>query len=876
MLELNQGLAELKQNADNDSALKTQLDSLAREVPEISQTLRQLSTISQGQRDDQARYGVYRQFFVDTHALSDTRLAKVLQTLRANPLVASAEVRVLDNAPEANSGKPVSLKRNAIPAPPLYLLGPTPTQGYRLGGINAEALQNMPGARGEYARVLIASESYWDKTHENLPHSSFSPMLPAQRLACSLYWTVGNSGTQAAGIIADKKLGIVPDAQLMATPSSWMGSIYFNTIYGADLKPGDVVVIDALTSENMPHYFPGNVCPGGTSCTLPLALAAPDPNIRSSYTRNIEYLTEKMGVHVITSAGGGVQKLADSWEPQFPGGFMPVNLDNPNLQGNFSPRNADGSILVGSVNPMTGTAVGANYGSRINLSTWATKIQAAGYQPGVKNLYTRYDADNPLSYKLSAWIVAGAVAKIQSIAFAHGLGPVPPKVMRQLLVETGHNLADADHAMNRGRQPDVKAAVDKMLKDYANGFPPDPTGPTIKRIEGAGLAAGDRGAAFGGLRSNHTQTYTPVLNSAAKNVVFSWKVAPPLIVRSVDPQTGVLKVDVPARSGAYWHQPAPPTTSVTLSTQDSNGVTDTLTRSSSIVGIYTTDKTYSATWNVPDSIVSGQTAAFTVVPRRYGNTGYQVRWIAPDLFPGIQEKTDVNAPYTITVTAPRVTTNKVVKVEVGGTAQVPYPSDRTVTGFYWSKSVLVTPAPQAAQPLTGTLMAPASVIGGREVGFSTDVKDVNGGGLHYAWTLQPNGFTGALDQPVFSGFAPAVSQDTAGQIEVLVSDTKGQQLRLSQPLTVTANLPQVSIIGPDTLAPNQTVTLTAQVTNPPAGTLRYSWRIPTGFFGTPSNTRTLTITAPNTQQSTSAVVSVNAGVGMNQVTASKTLTITPP
>ncbi|TFY90908.1 hypothetical protein DYL59_07955 [Pseudomonas kairouanensis] len=876
-LELNQGLAQLKQNADNDAAIRTQLDTLAREVPEINQTLRGLSKKSQQERDDQARFGLYRQFFVDINALSPAQAQRSLQNLLANPLVKSAEARVLDDKPAVPPGIPVTFKRNAVTARPLYLLGPTPTAGYRLGGINSDAVKDLPGARGEYARVIIASESYWDTTHKNLPAKPFHPIRPPERLACSLYWAVGNDGTQAAGIIADKELGVVPAAQLTATPSSWRGSIYFNDIANVNLRKGDVVVIDAQTMENGPYFYPGSVCPGGTVCTLPLPLAVSDAYVNSSYLRNIEYLTQEKGVHVVINAGGGTKRLDEAWSAQYPERYMPINLDNPDLQGNFDQaRNDDGSIVVGSVNPVTGTAEGANYGKRINLSTWATKIQTASYQAGVKDLYTRYDAENPLAYKFSAWIVAGAVAQIQSIAFAKGLGPVPPKVMRQLLVETGHDFAHATPGVNRGRQPDVKAAVDRMIKDYANGFPPEPTGPTIKRIEGPGFAAGDRGASFGGLRSNHTATYTPVLSAAARDVTFDWKVAEPLIIHSVNPVTGELKVDVPAREGAYWHQPPPPRTSVTLTTHDSNGVTDTLSRGSSIVGVYTTDKAYSATWNVPDRIQSGQTASFILVPRRYGDTGYQVRWLAPGLFPGIQERTNVNMPDTITVTAPIVTKDEYIKVEVGGTAQVPYPPDRTITGFYLSKSVLIQATPAPAQPLTGTLTAPSSVVGGKEVSFSTDVRDVNGGGLHYVWTLLPSGFTGPLDRPGFSGFAPAVNQDTTGQVQVLVSDTKGQQLRLSQPLTVTANLPSVSILGPDTIGANQTVTLTAQVTNPPAGTLRYSWRVAAGVSATPSNSATLVITAPNVQQATTVVVSVNAGVGMNQATASKTLTITPP
>lgn len=876
-LELNQGLAQLKQTADDDLKVKVALDALARQVPEISQTLRQLANDSQVEINDQARYGLYRQFFVDAKTLSSAQVAQTVQNLRANSLVKAAMSQTLDERPEADPGPPVSFKRNTVYPRPPYLLSPHPLAGNRVGGINSDAVRDMPGGRGDFARVIIASESFWDPNHSGLPARPFHPMRAPQRLACGLYWGVGNSGTQAAGIIADKHLGIVPAAQLTATPSSWRGGIYFTDIHDAGLKRGDVVVIDALTNENATYHYPGAVCPGGTVCTLPLALSAADGNVLASYTREIEYLTEIKGVHVVINAGGGTKMLAESWQPQFPGRYMPINLDNPDLQGNFDRRrNDDGSILVGSINPVTGTAVGANYGERVDVSTWATNIQSAAYQPGVKDLYARYDAQNPLAYRFSAWIVAGAVAQIQSIAFAHGLGPVPTKVMRQLLVDTGRDFANPTPDMHRGRQPDVKAAVDKMLTAYANGFPPDPIGPTIKRIEGPGFAAGDRGSSFGGARSNTTVTYTPVLSQAAKGVTFDWKVAPPLIKRSVDPVTGTLQVDAPARAGAYWHPPTPPTAYVTLTTHDASGAVDTLSRSSSIVGVYTSDKAYSATWNVPDEAIAGQALSLTVTPKPYANDGYQIRWLAPELFNGIQEKTATNSPYTLTVNVPHVTKDTPIKVEVGGTLQNPLPSAPIGSGFYLSKMVLVRATPPAAEPLTGTLTAPRSVVGGKEVLFSTQVNNDQGADLKYVWTLTPAGFAGATHQAAFTGFAPSVNQETPGQVEVLITNAKGQQLRLAQPLTVSANLPRVSLLGPDSVGAGDTFTLTAQATNPTGGTLRFSWRIvPAILSGTVSNSPTLTLKAPAVTQPTTAVVSVNAGVGMNQATASKTVTITP-
>ncbi|TFY89728.1 hypothetical protein DYL61_21990 [Pseudomonas nabeulensis] len=873
IVELGQGLPQLQQSANSDYQQKNQLEALAQAIPEVRQTLAKLAKNTPEENREQARYGLYRQFFVDGKNLSTEQREQVLKSLRANPLIKTAEVHTTEDAPRVNRSLPVNVSRSTPSQRPAYLLAATPGNGYRLGGINSDAVNNLPGAQGNFARVVILTDSSWDMSHASLAQQSFHPLRPRERLACGLYWDVGRSGTQAAGIIADKNLGIVPAAQLMAAPSSWRGGIYFDDLNAANLKAGDVVVIDTATNENAPYFYPRDTCRGGTVCTLPLALAAGDENVLSSYMRNIEYLTEQKGVHVVINAGGGTKQLAESWASQFPGRYLPINLDNPALQGNFDrSRNDDGSILVGSINPRTGTAEGANYGSRIDVSTWGTSIKMADYQPGVKNLYTRYDADNPLDYRLSTWIIAGAVAKIQSIAFAKGLGPVPPRIMRQLLVDTGHDLVNATPGIARGKQPDVKAAVDKMLAAYANGFPPEPATPTIKRIVGVGFAAGDRGSSFGGARSNTTVTYTPVLNAAAKDVIFDWKVAPPLIIRNVNPETGELKVDVPAGVGTYWHQPPPRTTSVTLTTHEKNGITDTLSRSSSIVGVYTSDKTYAATWDVPDAIDAGQPTSFTVTPKPSGGSGYQIRWLAADLFPGVQEKTGTNAPYTIGVTAPPVTEDTHIKVEAGGTLQGS--AAPIGTGFFLSKTVLVRAKPLEVQPLTGTLTVPASVVGGKEVLFSTDVKDVNGGGLSYKWTPPPS-FIGATDRAVFSGFAPSVSQDMAGQVEVLVSDTKGQQLRLSQPVNVTANLPSVSILGPNAVASGQTVTLTAQVSNPPPGTLRYSWRMAPGFTGTPSNSPSLTLTAPQVTQPTTAVISVSAGVGMNQATASITLTIAP-
>lgn len=961
MLELNQGLAQLKQSADNDPEVKAALDALARQVPEVGQTLRLLANDSQAQISDQARYGLYRQFFFDAKSLSPQQLDQAVQSLRGNALIKSAEPRVLSEMREVDPGPPVTFKRNAVLQRPAYLLGPAPLSGNQLGGINSDAVREIPGGRGDYARVIIASESFWDQNHSSLPTRPFHPIRPAQRLSCGLYWAVGNSGTQAAGIIADKNFGVVPAAQLTATPSSWRGGIYFNDIHAAGLKRGDVVVIDALTSENMLYHYPRHLCPGGTVCTLPLALSAADGNTLASYLRDIEYLTEKEGVHVIINAGGGTQMLAESWQPQFPGRYMPINLDSPDLQGNFDrSRNDDGSIVVGSVNPVTGTAVGANYGSRIDVSTWATNIQTAAYQPGVKDLYTRYDAQNPLAYKFSAWIVAGAVAQIQSIAFARGLGPVPPKVMRQLLIDTGHDFAHAVPGVHRGRQPDVKAAVDKMLSAYANGFPPEPAGPTIKRIEGPGYWAGDRGSSYGGARSNATETYRPVLNTMAQGVTFDWKVASPLIIRSVDPATGELKVDVPARVGAYWHQPPPPSTSVTLTTRDKNGTTDTYSRSSSIVGVYTTDQTYAATWNVPDTLDAGRAVSLTVTPKPSSTGAYRIRWIAPGLFPGVQEKTGASEPYTITVTPPPSATDTRAKIEVGGTTL----TGPRESGFYLSKTVTVR-ASGHNRPV-GTLEGADTQNSGDYVTYTANARDPDSNDpLTYNWTL-PAGFTGANNTRSVNITLPNVTHDTQGTLGVAVTDSRGGVLNLSKiitvknlpphailsgpasvaagsaftvygagskgngltyrwsapgftpqastlkptvviptftapanmpagantiemtatdmfgrtssarhDITVTSTTPTVSILGPDSVKAGQTVTYTAQASNPTGGTLRYIWRVPAGFAGTAANSPQLVITAPATGSSTSTVVGLIAGVGTQQTSVSKTITVVP-
>ena len=404
------------------------------------------------------RHNLTRYYTVDASDKSTDAVQEMLTELKNNPLVEWVQVAPV-RAPMEDGISVIPRKlppeekviagQNAFPdfePRQHYKNGVEPKFGYLIGGLNSVAARSYAGGDGEYARVISTEWSHWSYDHVDLPrpfmiHGETEDRPP------------DDHDTSSAGIMFSKDngfgtTGFVPKAQAGYSKFSQPGGGSMFSL-GQHLQPGDVLQVGI--HFHPPASIPLDVCANEEryTCYLPVE------SIRS-VADEISYLTEEKGVHVVIAAANGG-----------------VNLDHPWFEGQYDKNHFDsGAIYAGAADPTTGARAGySENGSRVDLFSWGeyvTSTSCAGVDCS-EDTYTRTysgtSSANP--------IIAGAVAQIQSIAFAHGLGAIAPKKMRQLLIDTGHPLPFPDAKRPIGMQPDVVAAVEALLDEGKLPAPPE-------------------------------------------------------------------------------------------------------------------------------------------------------------------------------------------------------------------------------------------------------------------------------------------------------------------------------------------------------------------------------------------------------------------
>lgn len=389
----------------------------------------------------------YYQIDFSGHSMADVNA--LLKELEHNPLVEEAYIEPtpvsLDQGEPPRPEEPDMAAQARAPGDPPdhtgrqnYLMSPTPVDPYKLGGLNANEVRGYPGGKGEDARVISDEGDHWSYNHVDLP----KPFI--EHCHKELH-KVGSHDTSSAGIMFSLDngygtIGFVPKAA--AGYTKYHSECFVDL--GEHLHAGDVVQVGV-------HYgvgpLPDPPCPGGGNCYLPVEF--------SDLTFDgISWLTAEKSVHVVIAAANGN-----------------LNLDDPYFEGDYDRNKRDsGAIYAGAADPMTGARAGfSEYGSRVDLFSWGRDVTTTSYSvANPTTLYTHTfngtSSANP--------IIAGAVALMQSIANAEHIGPIAPKAMRQLLVDTGHPLPFPDPQRPIGVQPDLKLAVEKMLHDYGGGTHP--------------------------------------------------------------------------------------------------------------------------------------------------------------------------------------------------------------------------------------------------------------------------------------------------------------------------------------------------------------------------------------------------------------------
>ncbi len=94
----------------------------------------------------------------------------------------------------------------------------------------------------------------------------------------------------------------------------------------------------------------------------------------------------------------------------------------------------------------------------MTTTTWSASDPTTGYS----HTYSGTSLSQPDHCRV--------MASLQGVARANGLGNIPPKELRRILVETGYPQANGNRT-EIGVQPDLDLAIKKLLADGA-GQPP--------------------------------------------------------------------------------------------------------------------------------------------------------------------------------------------------------------------------------------------------------------------------------------------------------------------------------------------------------------------------------------------------------------------
>ena len=300
-----------------------------------------------------------------------------------------------------------------------------PAQGYLHSppnGIGAMEVWGISGAKGKGVTICDI-EGNWNYKHEDLPANI--PLLGGTPIN-NLVWL--NHGTAVLGELVSKPgvpgtVGIVPQAKAV-THSTMINGVFnaAGAIMGATakLKAGDVILIELQATGPNGKY---------------VAMQYWDDVFSA-----IRAATQK-GITVVEAAGNGDENFG---LPVFNGtglqkdsGAIVVGAGVPptNFFDNFAFPGFPGYSKIGVPRSRIWFS---NYGKIVNVQGWGWHVTTLGYgdaQGGAdeNKWYThRFSGTSSASP-----IVTGAVACIQGVAKTKLGAPLPPKKVRDILVQTG-------------------------------------------------------------------------------------------------------------------------------------------------------------------------------------------------------------------------------------------------------------------------------------------------------------------------------------------------------------------------------------------------------------------------------------------------------
>ncbi|WP_377517051.1 S8 family serine peptidase [Microbulbifer taiwanensis] len=374
----------------------------------------------------------YRNFRLDRYfempvpaGAGEAQIDNLVSTLSGN---ADVELVYFEPEPEpAAVAEPAAVPDFSDRQGYLYDREGNPNDSYVLGGVDAHYAWTLPGGDGSGVDVVSNEIGAFNNNHVDLPQ----PFMVVGD------YVIDGHDTASAGIISSLDNGF-------GTTGIAHGARLGYAKYGVDrmieaaeqLPPGSVMQVGIHYRHDSLDQHIG--C--GSSCYMPL-------DYYDGPYDAVRYITQELGVHVVAAAGNGN-----------------INLDHSYFNGRFDPARRDsGSFLVGAADPANGLRASfSNYGARVNVFSWGWNVTTTGYgslhnEPNAKYTatFSGTSSANP--------IVSGAVASLQGIARAAGLGALGTGEMRDLVSLTGYPMQNGDDTVI-GSHPDLRAAADLLLE----------------------------------------------------------------------------------------------------------------------------------------------------------------------------------------------------------------------------------------------------------------------------------------------------------------------------------------------------------------------------------------------------------------------------
>ncbi|WP_161539915.1 S8 family serine peptidase [Glaciimonas sp. PCH181] len=493
-------VVRLKSNVEDKKNLTRSMTDNLSQLKNTAPSLNSLFTFpavrSAEENAKLALYRLSRYYHVDISNQSVEQAEALLKEIQKNPLVEEAylEGKAVAPAPSmmVNDVNKAIKNIGDVSSFPDYQgrqyylqdsRAPLVTADYKIGGVNALAAWDIPGGDGKNSRIVLSEPGHWSLTHDDLPqpflkHWNLSAHHPAEH------------ATNSAGIMVSQRNGFGTTGIAYAADMGYSRARGPAQLFdlGKFLVRGDLIQMSLQMGAYNLSAVPGCY----NTCLVPIEYHAATRDV-------LKYLTHEKGIHVVIAAGNGG-----------------INLDAPGFYGVFDRNHFDsGAIYVGAVDPRTGNRIGtSNYGSRVDTFSWGSEIVTTGYlESGKLNGYTfKFGGTSGASP-----IVAGAAAVLQSVAIEHGMQPIGPIGLRNLLTKSGYSTVDGNQLI--GVQPDLNVAIKHILD------PDSPLAP-VAHVDGSKeVLAGQTLMLSAGLSSN--------ANGSKDGVTYQWRTSAGTIL--VDP-----------------------------------------------------------------------------------------------------------------------------------------------------------------------------------------------------------------------------------------------------------------------------------------------------------------------------------------------------